>query len=187
MAPSGTGAPRVAESPPRQADPPRRLEERPTPVRPLFDGSDHPDSNSLQRRQSRARSIDSASAPSALHEVDSSVAPRRLQSLLIRGGGAPDVHVSLVAGGGQGSTPAVAEVEGSAPEWGGVVMLSRQRIKAGQPLSWGAPSAQPPSRTRRGARRRSPVCAPRCKLSCSEPPSRTLRLVLLANLDSVFS
>jgi hypothetical protein len=39
--------------------------------------------------------------------VDSGTAPWRLQSLLIRGGGAPDVHMSLVAGGGQGPTPAV--------------------------------------------------------------------------------
>jgi hypothetical protein len=35
---------------------------------------------------------------------------------VIRGDGAPDVHVSLVAGGGQGPTPAVAEAGGSAPE-----------------------------------------------------------------------
>jgi hypothetical protein len=35
---------------------------------------------------------------------------------VIRGDGAPDVHVSLIAGGGQGPTPAVAEAGGSAPE-----------------------------------------------------------------------
>jgi hypothetical protein len=52
---------------------------------------------------------------SAPQEVDSSAAPRRLKSLLIRGGGALDVYISLVAGGGQGPTPAVAEAEGSAP------------------------------------------------------------------------
>jgi hypothetical protein len=57
--------------------------------------------------------------PSAPQEVDSSAALRRLQSLLIRGGGALDVYVSLVAGGGQGPTPAVAEAEGSAPERSG--------------------------------------------------------------------
>jgi hypothetical protein len=39
-----------------------------------------------------------------------------LQSLLIRGGGALDVHVSLVAGGGHSPTPAVAEAGGTAPE-----------------------------------------------------------------------
>jgi hypothetical protein len=48
--------------------------------------------------------------------VDSGTTPRLLQSLLIRGGGAPDVHVSFVAGGGQGPTPVVAETEGLAPE-----------------------------------------------------------------------
>jgi hypothetical protein len=36
--------------------------------------------------------------------------------LLIWGGGAPDVHVSLVTGGGHGSTPAIVEAGGSAPE-----------------------------------------------------------------------
>jgi hypothetical protein len=42
--------------------------------------------------------------------------PWRLQSLLIRGGKAPDVHVSLVAGGGHGPAPVVAEARGTAPE-----------------------------------------------------------------------
>jgi hypothetical protein len=101
---------------PRQADPPRRSEERPATVRQLFDGSDRPDSDSLQRRRSRAKSTDSALTPSMLQAVDSGVSPRCLQSLLIRGGGASDVHVSLVVGGGQGPTTAVAEAEGSAPE-----------------------------------------------------------------------
>ena len=32
------------------------------------------------------------------------------------GGGAPDVHVPLIAGGGRGPTPAVAEAGGTAPE-----------------------------------------------------------------------
>jgi hypothetical protein len=45
-----------------------------------------------------------------------SAAPRRLQSLLIRGSEAPDVHVPLIAGGGHGPTPAVAEVGGTTPE-----------------------------------------------------------------------
>jgi hypothetical protein len=112
----GRVPPELQRAPPRQADPPRRSEERPAPVRQLFDGSDRPDSDSLQRRRSRVRSTDSASAPSAPQEADSGAAPRHLQSLLIRGGGAPDLHVSLVAGGGQGSTPAVVKVGGSAPE-----------------------------------------------------------------------
>jgi hypothetical protein len=37
--------------------------------------------------------------PSAVPTPEPSAAPRRLQSLLIRGGGAPDVHVPLIAGG----------------------------------------------------------------------------------------
>jgi hypothetical protein len=56
------------------------------------------------------------STPSAPPVVEPSTTPRHLQSLLIRGGGAPDVHVSLVTGGGHGPTPVVAEAGGSAPE-----------------------------------------------------------------------
>jgi hypothetical protein len=48
--------------------------------------------------------------------VEPSAPPWRLQSLLIRGGGAPEVHMSLVAGGGQGSSPAVVGDGGSVPE-----------------------------------------------------------------------
>jgi hypothetical protein len=59
------------------------------------------------------------STPSAPQAAEPGAASRRLQSLLIRGGGAPDVHVSLVAGGGHGTTPTVTEVEGSAPKWAG--------------------------------------------------------------------
>jgi hypothetical protein len=116
VAPSGTGAYELQRAPPRQADPSRWLEEQPAPVRQLFDGSDRPDSDSLQRRQSRARSTDSTSTPSVPQEADSSAASWRLQSLLIRGGGALDVHVSVIAGGGQGSIPATTEAGGSAPE-----------------------------------------------------------------------
>jgi hypothetical protein len=75
----------------------------------LYDDSDRPDSDSLQRRRSRAKSTDTASTSSAPQALDSGATPQRLQSLLIRGGRASDVHVSLVAGGGQGPTPAVAE------------------------------------------------------------------------------
>jgi hypothetical protein len=56
------------------------------------------------------------STPSAPQAAKSGTALRRLQSLLIRGGGAPGVNVSLVAGGGQGPTPAVVGAGGSAPE-----------------------------------------------------------------------
>jgi hypothetical protein len=48
--PSGAGAPEPQRSMPRQVDPPRRSEERPTSARQLYDGSDRPDSDSLQRR-----------------------------------------------------------------------------------------------------------------------------------------
>jgi hypothetical protein len=51
--------------------------------------------------------------------AEPSAAPRRLQLLLIWGGGAPDVHVSLVAGGGYGPTPTVEEVGGTTPERAG--------------------------------------------------------------------
>jgi hypothetical protein len=100
VAPGLPGAPEARRDPPCRADPPRRTEERTTPTRHIFDGSDHPDADSLKRRQSRARST-----PSAPQEADSGAAPWRLQSLLIRGGGAPDVHVSLVAGGGPRTNP----------------------------------------------------------------------------------
>jgi hypothetical protein len=56
------------------------------------------------------------STPSVAPVAEPNAAPRRLQSLLIRGGGAPDVHVPLITGGGHGLTPAVAEVGGTAPE-----------------------------------------------------------------------
>jgi hypothetical protein len=117
--PSGAGASESQRSAPRQVDPSRRPEERPASARQLYDGSDRPDSDSLQRGRSRGKSSDSASTPSAPQAAESGAAPRRLQLLLIQGGGAPDVHVSLVAGGGQGPTPAVAEADRLAPERSG--------------------------------------------------------------------
>jgi hypothetical protein len=42
-----------------------------------------------------------------------------LQSLLIRGGGALDIHMSLVAGGGHSPTPAVVKDGGLAPKRAG--------------------------------------------------------------------
>jgi hypothetical protein len=62
-----------------------------------------------------------------------------------------------------------------------------RRIEARQPPSRGDRSVKSLSRAHRAARRRCPVCAPRCKFSTSEPLSRILRLVLLINLASVFS
>jgi hypothetical protein len=105
--PSGTGASEPQRSAPRQADPTRRSKERPASTRQLYDGSERPDFDSLQRRRSRGRSSDSTSTPSVPPVAEPSAAPRRLQSLLIRGGRAPDIHVSLVAGRGHGPTSAL--------------------------------------------------------------------------------
>jgi hypothetical protein len=69
------------------------------PVHQIYGGSNRPDSDSLQRRRSRGRSSDSMSTPSAVPVAEPSATPRRLQSLLIWSGGAPDVHVPLIAGG----------------------------------------------------------------------------------------
>jgi hypothetical protein len=74
-APSGMGSSEPQRPVSRSADPPRRSEERPASTRQLYDGSDCPDSNSLQRRWSRGRSSDSASTPSALLVVEPSTAP----------------------------------------------------------------------------------------------------------------
>jgi hypothetical protein len=73
--PSGTGASEPQRSAPRQVDPPRRSEERPASAHQLYDGSDRPDSDSLQRRRSRGRSSDSASMPSAPPVAEPSTAP----------------------------------------------------------------------------------------------------------------
>jgi hypothetical protein len=89
---------------PANPTPPRRLKERPASARQLYDGSDRPDSVSLQRRRSRGKSSDSAST---------SVLPAAEPSA------APDVHVSLVTGGGHGPTPATTEAGGSALERAG--------------------------------------------------------------------
>jgi hypothetical protein len=119
VAPSGTCASESQRSAPHQAKPPRRSEERPASARKLYDASDRPDSDSLHRRRSRGQSSDSASKSSALQAAESGATPRRLQSLLIRVGGAPNVHVSVITGGSHGPTPAVSEVGGSAPERAG--------------------------------------------------------------------
>jgi hypothetical protein len=49
VAPSGTGTSEPQRSASRQADPARRSQERLTSARQLYDGSNHPDSDSLQR------------------------------------------------------------------------------------------------------------------------------------------
>jgi hypothetical protein len=128
--PSRTGVTGSQSAAPCQAYPPRRSEERPTLACQLYDGSDHPDSDSLQRRRSRGKSADSVSAPSAPQVMESGATPWCLQPLLIQGGGAPDVHVSLVVGGDQGPTLAVVEAGGSAPE------QSVERVAAVEAAVW---------------------------------------------------
>jgi hypothetical protein len=106
---------RVAEirTPPNR--PSRRSEEWPASACQLYDGSDRPDSDSLQRRRSRGKSSDSASTPSAPQEAEPGAAPRCLQSLLIRGGGVSNVHMSLITGGGHSPTPGCRGGQGVSP------------------------------------------------------------------------
>jgi hypothetical protein len=105
------------------------------PVRQLYDGSDRPDSDSLQRRRSRGRSSDSMLTPSAVQVAEPSAAPLCLQLLLIRGGGAPDVHVPLIAGGGHGPSPSIAEAGGTTPsEWGGNVAAAEAAVRSREAL-----------------------------------------------------
>jgi hypothetical protein len=140
--PSRTGASELQRPAPHPADPPRRLGEQPTSTRQLYDGLDRPDSDSLRRRRYRGRSSDSVSTPSAPPVAEPSATPWRLQSLLIRGGRASDVHVSLVTGGGHGPTPVAAEAGGTAPKRTG----ERRRVIAEQPLRRRARGTQSPSR-----------------------------------------
>jgi hypothetical protein len=160
--PSDTDASEPQRSAPRQVDPPRRSEELPAPARQLCVGSDRPDSDSLQRCRSRGNLSDSASTPSVPPVAEPSAAPRRLQSLLIRGGGAPDVHVSLVTGGGHGPTRPLRR-PGCQPQsergrvlpplrwWVEAESLLRRRARNAQPPRRRVQSAQPPSRARRTA------------------------------------
>jgi hypothetical protein len=115
MAPCGSGASEVRRDPPRRVDLPMRPEEHKPSPRHLFDGFDRLDTDSLQRHPSRARSTSSTSTPSTPQGADSGAAPWRLQSLIIQGGGAPDVQVSLPAGGGQGPASDAAEVGKDSP------------------------------------------------------------------------
>jgi hypothetical protein len=119
MAPSGTGAPESQRSAPRQADPPEKVGGA-AGVRSLALRLLRPSRLRLPAEALIAgKSLDSASTQSAPQAAKPGAAPRRLQSLLIRGSRAPDVHVSLVADGGHGQTPTVAEVGGSTPEQAG--------------------------------------------------------------------
>jgi hypothetical protein len=77
-APSGTGATGSQSVAPHRVDPPRRSEERPAPTRQLYDGSNRPDSDSLQRRRSQVKSLDSASTSSTPQAAPAVVTyPRR--------------------------------------------------------------------------------------------------------------
>jgi hypothetical protein len=78
MAPHGSGASDARRDPPRRVDPPRRSEERGPKSRHLFNGFDRPDTDSLQRRPSQARSTGLVSKPSTPQEANSGATPRRL-------------------------------------------------------------------------------------------------------------
>jgi hypothetical protein len=79
--------------------------------------------------------------------------PPRLQSLLIQGGGAPDVHVSLIVGGGQGPTSVVAGVGDSAPERAGERVAAVEAVdqSGAAPESAGLKRAAPEQGLKRGA------------------------------------
>jgi hypothetical protein len=78
MTPGRPSAPEARRDLHHRADLPRRSEEWTIPSRHLFDGSDRPDADSLQRHRSQARSTDSASTPTVPQEADSSAALWRL-------------------------------------------------------------------------------------------------------------
>jgi hypothetical protein len=84
-------------------------------VRQLYDGSDRPDSDSLERHRSRGRSSDSVSTPSAPPTAEPSAAPRCLQSLLIQGGGAQMFMCPLSQEGAMGQTRPLQRPEEQPP------------------------------------------------------------------------
>jgi hypothetical protein len=120
------------------------------------DGSDHRDSDSLQRRQSRGRSLDSASTPSAPSVAEPSAAPRRLAVFAYLGRRSPGCscvpchrrgpRFDPGYRGGRGVSPRANG--GVVPPWGGGSKRSsppRRRPRSAQPPSRQARSAQPPS------------------------------------------
>jgi hypothetical protein len=170
---------------PRRVDPPKRSEERESSPRNLFDRSDHPDANSLRRCPSRARSTGSASTPSMPHEAYSSTAPRCVQSLIIRGSRAPDVQVSLPAGGGQGSTFAAAEVRRIAPEHLGE--YSTTIVLAGR--SGAAPESakhQGPAPELAGAKRSAPEQGPLDRPAKRTQARSKMEVLIPKSLSRVF-
>lgn len=117
-APGGACSSEGPRDPPCQDDLPKRpVEHKPPPPRHLHDGSDRPDSDSLKRRSSsKARSTPPASTPRAPWGEYTSAPPRRLQSLITRGGGAPAVEVPLSAGRSQVPASNATVVGRLAPE-----------------------------------------------------------------------
>jgi hypothetical protein len=114
-APRGSGTLEGQRDLPRRDDPPRwPVEHEPSPHH-LFDSSDRQDADSLQRRSLRARSTMPASTPSVPQGASTSIPSQSLQSLVIRGGGALDVHVPLSVSGSQGPASNAAEVGRTAP------------------------------------------------------------------------
>jgi hypothetical protein len=135
VAPSGTGVPESQRAPPRQADLPRRSEERPARVRQLFDGSDRPDSGSLQRRRSRARSTNSTSSPSAPQEVYSGA--RLAASAIIAYPGRRSLECSRFPRGWQG--PRVTPDRGGGQRISPGAIGGAQRHRRGSGSKWGSP------------------------------------------------
>jgi hypothetical protein len=159
MTPGSPGAFEVRRDPPHRDDSPRRPAEHESSSRHLFDGSDHSDADSLQRRPSRARSKTPTSMLSALQGTDmdfsrdasnlwsSGVVGLRTCMFLFLSAGVRDRPLMRQRSGGQfpshqGSTTPPSSHQGE------VDQPPSQRSVGGRPLSWLGPSEQPPSRTR---------------------------------------
>jgi hypothetical protein len=185
---SRTGASESQKAAPRQAHPPRRSEERPAPVRLLYDSSDRPDSDSLQRR----RSPDEVDGLGIDAECAAGGGFWRLLAasavVTYPGRRSPRCSRFPCRQWGPRIDPGRRRGRRISPQAVGErIAPLRRRIEEELPPSRRAPSVQPPSWAHRAARRRSPGCAPKCKFSSSERPPWILLLALLANLDLVFS
>jgi hypothetical protein len=165
VAPSGTGASESQRSAPRQANPPRRSEERPASACQLYDGSDRPvtpykGADSGGSRQTRSRRL-------AHRRRRSKALPHGACSPCLSGAAEPRTSMCP-------SSPAAATVQpppsrrprGQPPSGRGSILPPLRRwTKAEQPPSWRARSAQPPNKACRAARRGNPRSAPRCEFS----------------------
>jgi hypothetical protein len=116
--PSGAGASELQRSAPRQVNPPRRSEERLASARQLYDGSDHPDSDSLQRHRSRGRSSDSASTPSAPPVAEPSAA-RGACSHCLSGAAEPRMSMCPLSPAGAAVRPRPSQRPGVSPRTNG--------------------------------------------------------------------